>query len=126
MVKKQFVAVTGYCGTGSSAVIDLLKEYSDVNIAAPVPECYEHVALYFQGGLYDLASILLSPYRSVSSSSMAISEFIDTAKRLNDNDFGWYGGYAEHYGATYMDAVNKFVSTISTERSGRNLEHRIG
>jgi len=57
---------------------------------------------------------------------MAISEFIDTAKRLNDNDFGWYGGYAEHYGATYMDAVNKFVSTISTERSGRNLEHRIG
>ena len=43
---------------------------------------------------------------------MAISEFIDTAKRLNDNDFGWYGGYAEHYGATYMDAVNNLFQQL--------------
>ena len=42
MSEKVNVAVTGYFGTGSSAVVDLLKEYEDVRVAPFDNQSYEH------------------------------------------------------------------------------------
>ena len=122
----KYVAVTGFFGTGSSAIIDLLKEYDGVNIASPVSTDYEHMALYSNGAFFDLASKLLSPYRSVYGSDLAINDFILAAKRLNNIDFGWYGGYKKHYGDLYMNSVNEFISSISEIKPGRTAAHCIG
>ncbi len=125
MMKKINIAVTGYYATGSSALIDLLKEYDSVSIASPVDGDYEHMAFYTQGAFYDLASILLSPFRSVYGSDMAINEFIDAAKRLNDNDFGWYGSYQKYYGDQYMNSVYKFIDSISYKKDRKSAAHAI-
>lgn len=119
------VAVTGYYGTGSSALIDLLKEYDNVKIAAPIDEEYEHMALYSQGAFFDLASILLSPFRAPYVSDMAINQFIDAAYRLNDNNFGWYGSYKYYYGDKYMNSVEEFVSEISKKKERKSASHAI-
>ena len=78
------LAITGFYGTGSSAVIDLLKEYEGVSISAPVETEYEHVALYYPGGLMDLYLVLSSEFCSVYNSDMIIHRFIQASKNLND------------------------------------------
>ena len=42
MESKINVAVTGYFGTGSSAVVDLLKEYENVRVVPFENQSYEH------------------------------------------------------------------------------------
>lgn len=123
MPQESYVAVTGYYCTGSSAIIDLLKEYNNVSIASPIDSDYEHMAFYTQGALYDLSSILLSDNRSAYGSDMAINGFLDAAKRLNDNDFGWYGSYKKYYGNQYMEAVQTFINTISYKKDRRSAAH---
>ena len=53
------ITTTGYYSTGSSAVYDLLREYSpcaeEVNRGNPV----EHIFLYMPDGLFDLEDKLL-------------------------------------------------------------------
>ena len=58
MESKINVAVTGYFGTGSSAVVDLLKEYENVRVVPFENQSYEHNVLYHHGGLYDVCTLL--------------------------------------------------------------------
>lgn len=115
-MKNTYVAITGYYGTGSSAVIDLLKEYERVGIAAPT-DPYEHMAFYSPGALFDLSSILLGPFCSAYTSDMAINRFISAANRLNNNNFGWFGSYKAYYGSKYSQIVQEFISSISECKS---------
>jgi len=123
MSESLYVAVTGYYSTGSSALIDLLKEYDDVAIASPVRGDYEHMAFFSHGALYDLSAILLNPSCSVYNSDMAINGFIDAAKRLNDNDFGWFGSYKKYYGDSFMEITMRFVEAISKKKDRRSAAH---
>ena len=117
------VAISGYYGTGSSAVIDLLKEYSDCNIAAPVDTEYEHVPFYYPGGLFDMYAILSSPYLSAYNSDIAINRFIKAAQILNDNNFGWIGSYKKYYGHEYMEIVESLVEKISRKTGRQSSAH---
>ena len=119
-----YLAITGYYGTGSSAILDLLKEYEGVNIANPTPGDYEHIIFYADGGLIDLGSILLndcSPYNS----DAAINRFVHCVKRLNHNDFGWYGAYQKYYGNALLDISNDFINSISKKNTRRNTNHAL-
>lgn len=122
MMNKINVAVTGYYGTGSSAVIDLLKEYKDVSIVPVTGEDYEHSVFFVPGGLFELCAKLLHGI-SPQGSDMAINNFVDAMKRLNDNDFGWFGSYEKMFGDKFMIEVDKFVNNISTVRSCTNSNH---
>lgn len=117
------IAITGYYCTGSSAVTDLLKEYKNVNLASPVDGDYEHMLFYSPGGLFDLASILLGPYSSAYTSDMAINAFIDSVKRLNDNDFGWFGSYEKYYGDQLIKIADDFVKAISWQKQKISASH---
>ncbi len=117
------VAITGYYGTGSSAVLDLLKEYEGNNVAAPVKTEYEHIALYYPGGLFDLYSVLSSPFHSAYNSDMAINNFIIAAKRQNDYDYGWFGSYKKYYGETFMNMTMDFVNRISRKTGRQSTAH---
>lgn len=114
------VAVTGYYASGSSAVIDLLKEYEGVCISPY--ERYEHIAFYAPGGLFDLGAILRfsnTPYNS----DAAIGRFINEMNRLNENDFGGFGSYEKLTGQEFIRSVNSFVDSISNPRMFRGSCH---
>ncbi len=120
--KRINVAVTGYFGTGSSAVIDLLKEYDNIQVVPDTGMEYEHSVFFVPGGLFELCAKLLHGI-SPQGSDMAINDFVDAMKRLNDNDFGWFGSYEKMFGDKFMIEVDKFVNNISTVRSCTNSNH---
>ncbi|MBM7709068.1 sulfotransferase domain-containing protein [Enterococcus lemanii] len=121
--KKQLnVAVTGYVGTGSSAVIDLLKEFDNIGIATSSEGPYEHVPFYVDNGLFDLGNILMNNNHPLRSDT-AISSFVESMEWLNNNDFGWFGSYKKKYGDSFMNNTMKFIESISTEITGTTYSH---
>ena len=104
------VAVTGYYGTGSSAVLDLLSEYEGCSEGGM--HSYEHVPLYFPNGLFDLEHKLLlgnDPHRS----DEAIKSFRKAMYELNDKNFGWMGTYNQYFGNEFKENVDEFLSSIT-------------
>ena len=122
-MKKKNVAITGFYATGSSALIDLLKEYSCIHISSPIDGDYEHVPFYCSGGLFDLGSILMgqcSPYNSDS----AINNFLSSIQRLNNNDFGWFGSYRAYLGDDrFVKIAEDLVDEIATIKDRVTANH---
>lgn len=118
------IFVTGFYGTGSSAVIDLLSEFDGVNIA--IGKRYEHCLFLGQNCLLDLYQRLYGSMSNRMIQDRAINDFIDEMKRQNDNDFGWYGSYKKLFGANFINAVNSFVKSISSEVKDNALAHAKG
>lgn len=116
------IAVTGYFGSGSSAVIDLLREYKDSGVVPSIGRTYEHVAFYYPRGLFDLCT-LLSNGNTPQGSDMVINGFIDSMNRLNYNNFDWFGSYRKLFGDGFINLVNQFVSEISEKREGSTSYH---
>lgn len=117
------VAVTGYVGTGSSAMIDLLREYKGVSIVPEERSSYEHQVFYRSGGLFDLLAIL-SQGTSPVCSDQIINRFIDTMYNMYQYDYVWYGGYKNLVGDVFLKNVDDFVSSISYKFSGTNSTHQ--
>lgn len=104
------IAITGYYGTGSSAVIDLLAEYEGCSEGGL--HSYEHVPLYFPNGLFDLEHKLLygnDPHRS----DEAIKSFRKAMYDLNTTNFEWCGTYQKKYGDQFKNIVDKFIGQIT-------------
>ncbi len=103
------IAVTGYYGTGSSAVLDLLSEYEGCSEAGL--HSYEHIPFYYPNGLFDLEYKLLycnDPHRS----DEAIKSFRKAMYELNEKDFGWCGSYKKMYGDDFKIIVDEFIEGL--------------
>ncbi len=118
------VSVTGFYGTGSSAVIDLLKEYKNAHNVPEVGIPYEHTTFYSAGGLFDLCT-LLTKGNAPLQSDYVINNFIDKMKQLNDYDYLWFGSFKKLTGDKFMDSVHEFVDKISVHHKGTNYNHVI-
>lgn len=118
------VAITGFYGTGSSAVIDLLREYDGVKIVPEMDMPYEHMPFYVSGGLFDTCTLLMKGNTPLGSDKI-INNFIEAMERLNKYNYGWFGSYKSLFGKKFQDNVNQFVKSISESRSGRNSSHVI-
>lgn len=106
------IVVTGYFGSGSSAVLDLLSEYSSVgSIVKDKEGGYEHTTLYHPGGLFDLEDKLLMG-NDIHSSDEALRIFKREMKRLNDNNFGWYGSFKELFGDRFEAILENFIQGL--------------
>lgn len=123
-MRKINIAVTGYYGTGSSAVIDLLREYKNVTIVPQIGHLYEHEAFYYPSGLFDLYTLMRNG-NTPQGSDIYVNNFISAMKRLNDYDYVWYGSYQKLFGNSFMRLVNDFVDSISEKREGTNSFHNI-
>ena len=89
MSEVKHIVVTGFSGTGSSAVIDLLKELDGSGVTFSKKD-YEDYFLTAPGALFDLEWKLLNnndPHRS----DEAIREFLKVMTKLYQNDFNWFG-----------------------------------
>lgn len=106
------IAVTGYFGSGSSAVIDLLCEFDCNTTGLPKDiGAFEHTTLYHPGGLFDLEDKLLLG-NDIHRSDEAIRTFKKEMMRLNDNNFGWFGSFQEMFGDKFKIIVEKFINDI--------------
>lgn len=116
--------VTGFYGTGSSAVVDLLSEFDGVNIS--MGRRYEHCPFLGQDGLLDLYQRAYGKYANRMTQDRAINDFIEEMRRQNDNDFGWYGSYKKAFGNAFSLATEKFVESISSEGKKNGFAHGKG
>lgn len=103
------IAVTGYYGTGSSAVIDLLMEYSTCSSIGIDP--YEHLAFYHPNGIFDLEDKLLRG-NDIHRADEALGSFRRDMMKLSKNNFGWFGSYEEIYGDKFNKLVDEFLEDI--------------
>lgn len=124
-MNKIHIAVTGYYGTGSSAVIDLLKEYNDVAIVPKTITDYEHVQFYIKDGLFDLVESLSTANNPIKSDT-AINRFIESMTQLNNSRYIWMGNYKKYVGNDFLTISNRLVEKIATPFRGSNLNHCIG
>ena len=118
------IFVTGFYGTGSSAVIDLLGEFDGVDIA--IGKRYEHCIFLCHSCLLDLYQRLFGTMSNRMIQDRAINDFIDEMERQNDYDFGWYGSYKKLFGSKVIDTVYEFVDSISSEVKDNAIAHAKG
>lgn len=107
--------ITGFSGTGSSAVIDFLLEFQNTEMA--IKKDYEHYVFNYPNTLFDLESKLLKDNDPLRSDE-AIDTFYKTMNFLYDNNFGWFGSYKKYLGSNFMDNVNEFINKIAKPLNG--------
>lgn len=117
------IAVTGYYGTGSSAVIDLLAEVGGVSCA--LGRRYEHTNLNCAGGLFDLEARLYHENANYYSRDIALNDFYNEMYKQYRYNFGWYGSYKKLFGEKYMQAVDAFMDKISVSGDKNCLAHTV-
>ena len=111
------IAVTGYFATGSGAVYNLLQEYRSIDDGGM--SAYEHIFLYDVNGVFDTINRILYA-NSLYHSNAAINDFRREMRRLNDTDFGWFGGYRYRCGDRFMDIIEEFICDITEYRIDRD------
>ena len=114
------IAITGYYGTGSSAVVDLLAEYTGCSEGGL--HSYEHIPLYVPDGLFDLEHKLLLG-NDLHRSDEAIKAFRKAMYALNDNNHGWFGSYNYHYNDEFKQIVDRFIDKLVQYRHSGQWYH---
>lgn len=123
------VAIVGFYGSGSSALIDFLREFDNCGIALDKDikgrhRPYEHFPFISSGGLFELGA-LVTNINSAYSSDMIFNNFIDCSKRLNDNNFVSFGSYKWLLGDKFMQATYDFLEELGVkEMPGIIAEHK--
>ena len=102
------IIVASYMGSGSSAVTDLLSEYS--NVYCPHGS-YEYVFLHCPGGLFDLEDKLLVGNNALRSDE-ALRTFEQTMQGLFENEHWWFGDYRSKVSNRFMDYVGKLIAEL--------------
>ncbi len=106
----KLVITTGYMGSGSSAVTDLVSEME--NFHAP-HDSFEYVFLHCPNGVFDLEDKLLLG-NNANRSDEAIHTFYNTMKQLYQlkTRYYWVAGYKEMVSADFLKYVDTFLDEI--------------
>lgn len=107
-MSKKIVVPTGYMGSGSSAITDILKEYSNVNTKN---YDFEYIFLHMPGGLFDFEDKLFLNNNSLRSDE-AIKSFRNNIKDLYKLRGWWPGNYKKYVTKNFLDIVEKYISKI--------------
>lgn len=106
------LVVSGYIGSGSSAITDLLSEYSNVHCPNG---SYEYVFLHCPNGVFDLEDKLLRGNNALRSDE-ALRSFRQAMAELNGNGRWWFADYEHKIGPQFMKAVDNFIDRLTTAR----------
>lgn len=105
---ERIIVSTGYMGSGSSAITDLVSEFKDCQNEN---KSYEYVLLHCPNGLFDLEDKLLRGNNAIRSDE-AIRSFELQMNKLYNKKFWWVGNYEKIIGAEFKEKTNKFISNI--------------
>ena len=117
------VVTTGYMGSGSSAMTDLLSELD--GFMAPNSD-FEYVFLHCPNGFFDLEEKLTS-LNNANRSDEAIRSFYEKMKYLYETPEKklWIAGYKKRISQSFMSYVLGFLRDIGvTEVNGVWYEHQ--
>lgn len=107
-MSKKIVVPTGYMGSGSSAITDILKEYSNVNTKN---SDFEYIFLHMPGGLFDLEDKLLLNNTSLRSDE-AIKSFRNNIVDLYSLRGWWPGNYKKYVTKNFLEIVENYILKI--------------
>lgn len=110
---KKVIIPTGYMGSGSSAITDLISEFDGVNNSH---KDFEYIFLHCPNGIFDLEDKLLIGNNSIRSDE-AIHSFLNSMKDLYDKKFWWPGNYKKIIGEEFYDEVLRYVESIIDVKS---------
>ncbi len=106
----KFVAVSGYGWSGSSAVVDLLKEFKGYwNFGDEMRLLREPY------GIFDLEHALVDEW-DILNSDAAIKDFLWLVQRLNRKSSRWGGTgcrYGELFGPVFLDETRKYIEELT-------------
>lgn len=105
---KRIIVSTGYMGSGSSAITDLVSEFRDCQNEH---KSYEYVMLHCPNGLFDLEDKLLIGNNAIRSDE-AIRSFELQMKKLYNKKFWWVGNYQKIISPNFMNITNKYINEI--------------
>lgn len=111
-MNRKVITTTGYYATGSSAIYDLLKEYRTCTEGNVGQADVEHLMLYTPNGLFDLEDKLLIG-NNIHRSDEALRSFYNEMRRINDNNFVWFGNYKEILGPRFMQAAEEMIENLT-------------
>lgn len=104
----KIIIPTGYMGSGSSAITDILKEYKTIKTNEID---FEYVFLHTANGVFDLEYKLLSGNNTIRSDE-AIRAFYSSMNELFDKKFYWPGNYKKYVSSQFLNYCNKFINEI--------------
>lgn len=105
----RIIVSTGYMGSGSSAITDLVAEFKDCQNEF---KDYEYILLHCPNGLFDLEDKLLLGNNAIRSDE-AIRTFYDQMKKLYDKKFWWVGNYKKIIGPNFMKITDEYVNSLT-------------
>ena len=105
----RIIIPTGYMGSGSSAITDLVAEFKDCKNEF---NSYEYVMLHCPNGIFDLEDKLLIGNNAIRSDE-ALRTFETQMKKLYDKKFWWVGNYKKIISKDFMDKVHNYLNDIT-------------
>ena len=105
---KKIIVPTGYMGSGSSAITDLISEFRDCQNEF---KTYEYVLLHCPNGLFDLEDKLLIGNNAIRSDE-AIRSFETQMKKLYNKKFWWVGNYQKIISSNFMKITEEYINNI--------------
>lgn len=104
----RIIVSTGYMGSGSSAITDLVAEFKDCQNEF---KSYEYVLMHSPNGVFDLEDKLLLGNNAIRSDE-AIRTFRCHMKKLYDKKFWWVGNYKNIIGEDFMQITDEYISSL--------------
>lgn len=105
---KKIIVPTGYMGSGSSAITDLISEFKDCQNEF---KTYEYVLLHCPNGLFDLEDKLLIGNNAIRSDE-AIRSFENQMQKLYNKKFWWVGNYQKIISPDFMKITKEYINKI--------------
>lgn len=105
---RKIIIPTGYMGSGSSAITDLVSEFENVNNSH---KDFEYIFLHCPNGVFDLEDKLLIGNNSIRSDE-ALHTFLLSMKDLYNKKFWWPGNYKSIIGEEFYKEVLKYVESL--------------
>ena len=106
---KRIIIPTGYMGSGSSVITDLMSEIEGVDVSRGT---FEYVFMHCPNGIFDLEDKLLIGNNAVRSDE-ALHSFLKTMKQLYNKKYWWVGHYNKNIGVGFWDATKEYVDSIT-------------
>lgn len=104
----KIIIPTGYMGSGSSAVTDLMREFRGFEFSNG---SFEYVFLHCPDGVFDLEDKLLIGNNALRSDE-AIHRFYECMKDLYDRKFWWVGNYKKNFHPDFMKITEKYIDKL--------------
>lgn len=110
---KRIIIPTGYMGSGSSVITDLMSEVEGVDVSRGT---FEYVFLHCPNGVFDLEDKLLIGNNAVRSDE-ALHSFEHTMKQLYDKKYWWVGHYNKNIGNGFWQTTKDYIKSITDVES---------